>query len=179
MGKVYEAGRFIGKGFYGLFFVLKGYPHIGVKVLKDQDSRRIKREFKKGLILRKLELPVPRCIGIVRIKIPENSEVLGRRGFVLPPEFLGRTMKGIAMEFIDEDIEEFDADKYELYKKGKEKIEKLGIEIDDSCYGRNVLWCPRRKKIYFIDFGLWKLPAHLERHVLKKRSVFKRIFGFD
>ncbi len=157
--KCYDAAGYIGHGSEGFYFLLKGYPHLGVKVLRDNSKSQLKKELRKAKILRGLNLPVPRHIGIVNVRI--NNELLNESKLnlysgMLHPEY----WYGLVIEFIDDGLEfveakQVDANYYEALKQ----IGNYGIKVQDSYPGvRNVLWCKRRKKIYLIDYERWHIP---------------------
>src|SRR3989338_4476308 len=101
--KCYTAKAYVGKGSAGFYFLLDGYPHLGVKVLMDNSKSQLKKEFRKAKILRGLNLPVPRHIGIIAVTISQellNESKLDKFGWSPHPPY----WYGLVIEFIDDGL---------------------------------------------------------------------------
>lgn len=165
----FEVGEYIGDGNYSYFFRLKKYSNLGVKIRRRDIGLfaywRLNAELKKAKILRKLNISVPRYVGVYRVKFPEYDRRTVRKDNIpmsIVYELLnksGKTYYGLIMEYIEEDLKTIDSDKKkEIYDIEIKKIESHNIRVYDSDESKNVLWSESKQKLYFIDFDLWKFP---------------------
>lgn len=168
---MYEVDRFRGNGKSSAFFGLKGHPNIGVLIKYFGDSgwqrRTLERELKWGKSLVKLGISVPKYIGFIQVKIPENIDEIFRKN---PPTFAprfnkelvdlakpGKVFEGIAVQLIENDIALIGEERIiALYNHEMEKLKSYGIKPNDSNHRGNVLYSAKRNKLYLIDFEGWK-----------------------
>ncbi len=188
---MYETGVYIGDGCNSVFCHIKDHPKLGIKIRKEESDKKafkkLKEEYTKALVLRKLKLPVPRYAGIVRIKInpktifsqdPEIDKLLKEK-YGKSEDF------GLVIENIENDIrvlsEKQVQKKYNFYKK---QFRELNIVISDSGSNHNILWSEKKKKMYFIDYEYWTIPskyfkkssANIQEEN-KPKSWFSRLFN--
>ena len=191
---MFELGEFIGEGFFSAFFKIREHPELGVKILKRdtgrQAKRELERELRKAKILMKLDLPVPKYVEVIEVKVPEYFDKTLERGYnrIKCEEGRFRTniwtdklmnlgiTYGLLMEYIEADLSIVSERRIDyIYLKEKTKIEKYGIEIDDSHSSHNVLWSKSKAKMYFIDFQFWDLSG-MHNPIIKVRAWWEKIF---
>ena len=166
--KIYEVNEFIGSGVFGGYFRLNEYPQLGVKILRNNNFKEIKVEFKKGKILRKLGISVPRYIGIIKVKISQknvnklNNSISSSNQF--HPGYYNSNIiyYGLVIEYIDNDFKLTEKEKYTEMLPFLEiefkKIKNLKIIPADCEPTRNILYNLKKQKFYFIDIAQWKIP---------------------
>ncbi|MCA9459591.1 MAG: hypothetical protein KC550_03515 [Nanoarchaeota archaeon] len=156
--KIYEVGESQGDGGSGVFFRLKGYPRLGVKISRTNTLAYLNEELEKAKILRKLGISVPKYVGIIKVKIPENEIQKNSLNAMLKeiPKF----WNALVVEYIDSDVELCDSSEGKSqYFDELEKVRKLGIEVStDVSISKNVLWSEKKQKMYFCDVEFWEIP---------------------
>lgn len=183
MQKVYHPGEFIGQGSEATFFRLRGYKHLGVKVVHNlmlvkNPATFLKKELESGQLLRRLGFPVPRHIKMVLVK-PEPSANMPRENQLM---FLNHWEErwGIVVEFIEHDVRMVaPRDIARLYEAEKKRFAFCGIQVRASSPNQNVLYSAKHNKLYFIDFGDWRIPS--EQYIkqkLKERERQSRLHSF-
>jgi hypothetical protein len=160
---MYEIAADVGYGASGYFFLIKDHPRLGVKIREDNSKRKLKQELVKGKILQKMGVPVPKHVGIIVIEIPEDYELSNKiKNQEIREKILslrGKVRWGLVLEFIEKDVEMISRIvKKRVYNQEREKVEMMKIIVKDSDPVKNVLWCQRRKKMFFIDIEKWKIP---------------------
>jgi len=180
---MFELGELIGDGAFAAFFRIRGHPTLGVKVPKymngDNAKNGLEVELRKAKILMELNLPVPKYIEVIQVKVPEYFEETLARGLIRnigddsplkSKEFdfkknrkdmilnlKGKIVYGLLMEYIESDLTLISPKRLKyVYQKEKAKIEQYGISIGRDS-GGNVLWSKNRARLYFIDFEFWNL----------------------
>lgn len=194
----YEVGDLIGCGYSSSFFRLKRYPRLGVKVIicespfrgAPSDRKCKKRLLKELLIaqmLRKLDVPVPKYVGIVKVQFPSDLNPLIKNcpqrihstylSFLL--QMAGQIKYGLVMEIIEDDLSLTGKDTQRILnflKEERKKLEKLGMFLpSDTWLNNNVLWSKKKKKFYFVDVEFWEIPWRLawklKTHRIRKAVI--------
>jgi serine/threonine protein kinase len=182
---MFELGELIGDGAFSAFFRIREHPTLGVKVSKyikgGNAKESLEKELKKAKVLMTLNLPVPKYIEVIQVKVPEYFEETLARGLrrnigdyspLKNKEFdfegnresmiknlKGKIVYGLLMEYIESDLSLVSPKRLKyVYQKEKAKIEQYGISIGGDSRG-NVLWSKNRARLYFIDFEFWNLSG--------------------
>ena len=195
---MFELGEYIGDGAYAAFFKIRGHPTLGVKVAKEISGEKAKKylqeELKKAQILMQLNLPVPKYVEIIQVKVPKYFLKTLDRGIARNDPFSGLNgatnygkierrklleqlsepiVYGLLMEYIERDLSLISRKRLDyIYEKEKAKIEQYGIILDDSDSSYNVLWSQSKAKLYFIDFDCWDLSKMHEPK--EKASIMEK-----
>jgi len=192
---MFELGELIGDGAFAAFFRIRGHPTLGVKVSKYMNSDNAKKgleaELRKAKILMKLNLPVPKYVDVIQVKVPVYFEETLARGLrrnitddspLKSKEFdfeknrkdmitnlKGKIVYGLLMEYIESDLSLISPKRLKyIYQREKAKIEQYGISLGSADSSANILWSKSQAKLYFIDFEFWNLSC---MHDLTTKSV--------
>ncbi|NQV91108.1 hypothetical protein HQ489_01405 [Candidatus Woesearchaeota archaeon] len=178
---MYEAGKWVGHGYYADFFRIRNNTTLGVKI-DLRGKKALEEEYEKLLILKKIGISVPYCKGVKMIKFPayfektiEKQNITGitQKQRTSLKNLAGEVRYGLVMEIIEEDIKLVSNKRITyIFEKEMNKIKALGI-IPGRDADMNVLWSQNNAKLYFIDFERWIIPKELYPGPLKR---FWRLF---
>ncbi|MGV8087085.1 MAG: hypothetical protein ACP5N1_05640 [Candidatus Woesearchaeota archaeon] len=202
-----EIGRYIGNGKSSAFFSIRNNPSLGVKIMFTKYGNNAKNILQEELniahVLKESGISVLNYVDVVPITVPEyidktliKSSVdmashLGKVKYELMKQFFiknrGSVVWGLVMDYIPDDSVVFQLNKKRtlvstnrieyIYKKEKEKIDNLGIEMEDYDSNLNIIWSESRAKLYFIDFENWDLSNMGDKDYIAKKK--NRLFGIN
>lgn len=150
-------GQFCGMGKHSAFFRLSDYPRLGVLVdlhtVERVARKRFAEELKRAKYLRRLDVPVPRYVGIRKVRFPEHfaktlakqdDDALLRKTNYYSRQFIpvlrkrmeswaGTKRDGLIVEHIEEDLTLVSVERLEHeFKKAKRLIVAKGIKPRDT-----------------------------------------------
>lgn len=133
----------IGEGYDGLVYRIS--ENKCAKVLRINAKHTLEHEFNMSTFLFENKISVPKPYGILKMSFPHYIELI-TEVFILEYISGGNLCKYNGKEYL------------KLLERAKleyENVKKLGV-ITGDCKCKNVLFSPKKNKIYLIDFQSWK-----------------------
>ncbi|MFH1401154.1 MAG: hypothetical protein ABIH41_06565 [Nanoarchaeota archaeon] len=167
----YTLDRMLGMGYHSAVFALHGHPRLCAKIRYTgsiaQQQEEAATEWKKAEKLRALQIPIAKHAGIIEVLIPENIKQIiaaahpkhEQRAMMEDELKPGLIVPGLVIQLIENDDTIIPLDgtlPHDVEQQVRDTLRRLfemGIKGQDAY--QNVLWCKRRKKLYFIDVEHW------------------------
>ncbi|MGV8087086.1 MAG: hypothetical protein ACP5N1_05645 [Candidatus Woesearchaeota archaeon] len=212
---MWEIERYIGNGKSSAFFRIRNNPSLGVKIMfnveDDVAKNVLQTELDKARILKDMGVSVLNYNDVIQVNIPEHikntfdkssdelASHMGKQKYDIMKAFFinhkNTVVWGLVMDYIPDDVIVLKLQKKKtlqsqkridyIYNTEIDKIELLGVVIEDSGSDTNIVWSESRAKLYFIDFVYWNFDLVGNKKYIEKirsqqarRKRIKNIFAF-